>query len=96
MENTTGNIILNAALSQLVSERDSYVVSMDMILNKSTEYNPNIVSELVKILKKLSKSETTIELVKQIIEDNKPNKENMKILNKVNKHLKSIKEPKIK
>lgn len=67
-----GNLILNATMSKLISERDDVLVQLDLTLNKniSNKGVSGIVNQSVNIFKELSQIEGTIETLRAVIESN--------------------------
>ena len=70
------NLILNAVMSKLVSQRDDILAQLDLVLNKniSDKGISNIVEQATNLFAELSKIETTIETTTNVIENsNRPN-----------------------
>ena len=74
----TGNIILEAVLSKLISERDEILAKLHLILNESKFESQvsDIIETTTNLFKKLSQVENSIESVSLVIEGNSKDESN--------------------
>jgi uncharacterized coiled-coil protein SlyX len=69
--NKSNNLILNAVLSKLQSEKAEVLVKIDLIVNKNNISNVNsVIDDTTNLFKELNNLEGTLELVDVVIEQN--------------------------
>ena len=67
----SNNLILNAVLSKLQSERDEVLAKIDLIVNKEKISNVNsVVDDAINLFKQLNNLDGTLELMDIVIEQN--------------------------
>ena len=91
--NKSNNLILNAVLSKLQSEKAEVLVKIDLIVNKNNISNVNsIVDDTVNLFKELNSIEGTLELVDVVIEQNNAITQSKEKLEEINSIISKLNE----
>lgn len=95
--NKSNNLILNAVLSKLQSEKDEVLAKIDLIVNKNAVTNVNsVVTDAVDLFKELNSLESTLELVKVVIDQNNASSQMKENLSEINNLVSKLNESQIK
>ena len=89
------NLLLNAVMSKLISNRDNVLAQLDLILNKSIfdKDTSNIVDKTTDLFLELTNVENTIETVKGIVENNAKNEQIAEQMSQINSAIEELKKP---
>jgi len=91
--NKSNNLILNAVLSKLQSEKAEVLVKIDLIVNKNNISNVNsVVDDTVNLFKELNNIEGTLELVDVVIEQNNAVTQSKEKLEEINSIISKLNE----
>ena len=91
--NKSNNLILNAVLSKLQSEKAEVLVKIDLIVNKNNISNVNsVVDDTVNLFKELTNIEGTLELVDVVIEQNNAVTQSKEKLEEINSIISKLNE----
>jgi len=91
--NKSNNLILNAVLSKLQSEKAEVLVKIDLIVNKNNISNVNsVIDDTVNLFKELNSIEGTLELVDVVIEQNNAITQSKEKLEEINDMISKLNE----
>ena len=91
--NKSNNLILNAVLSKLQSEKAEVLVKIDLIVNKNNISNVNsVIDDTVNLFKELNSIEGTLELVDVVIEQNNAITQSKEKLEEINSIISKLNE----